>query len=72
MTITLTLEQVEWLEQQVADGEFQSFEDAVRLAVADLMTLDPDDLVWARPLLEEARAAMARGESIQSRRRRPK
>jgi len=64
MTIILTPEQVQWLEQQVADGEFQSIEDAVRLAVADLMTLDTDDLVWAKPLLDEAQAAMARGESI--------
>jgi antitoxin ParD1/3/4 len=64
MTITLTPEQVEWLEQQVADGEFDSVEEAVRLAVADLMTLDTDDLEWAKPLVDEARAALARGEGV--------
>jgi antitoxin ParD1/3/4 len=64
MTITLTPEQVDWLEQQVASGEFDSVEEAVRLAVADLMTLDTDDLHWAKPLVDEAHAALARGEGI--------
>jgi antitoxin ParD1/3/4 len=64
MTITLTPEQVKWLETQVADGEFESVEDAVRLAVADLMAVDTDDLAWARPLLDEARASLARGEGF--------
>jgi antitoxin ParD1/3/4 len=64
MTITLTPEQAEWLEQQVAGGEFDSVEEVVRLAIADLMTLDTDDLDWAKPLVDEARAALARGEGI--------
>jgi antitoxin ParD1/3/4 len=64
MTITLTREQVEWLERQVAGGEFDSIEDAVRLAVADLMSLDTGDLAWAAPLVEQARAALARGEGL--------
>ena len=64
MTITLTPKQVEWLERQVAGGEFESVEDAVRFAVADLMALDTDDLAWAKPLLDEARASLARGEGI--------
>jgi antitoxin ParD1/3/4 len=64
MTITLTPEQVAWLERQVADGEFDSVEDAVRLAVADLMTLETDDLAWAEPLVDEARASLERGEGL--------
>ena len=66
MTITLTPEQVKWLEQQVADGNFESVEDAVRLAVGDLMAFDADDLAWAKPLVDEARASLARGEGIQA------
>ena len=64
MTITLTPEQLKWIEQQVADGMFASVEDAVRLAVADLMSPDADDLSWAKPLVEEARASIARGEGV--------
>jgi antitoxin ParD1/3/4 len=64
MTITLAPQQLEWLKQQVADGTFESIEDAVRLAVADLMALDTDDLAWAKPLVDEARASVARGEGI--------
>jgi len=64
MTITLTSEQLRWLEQQVANGRFDSVEDAVRLAVTDLMAIDTDDLAWARPLVDEARASIARGEGL--------
>jgi antitoxin ParD1/3/4 len=62
MTITLTPEQLKWIEQQVASGKFGSVEDAVRLAVADLMAVDAGDLAWAKPLVDEARASIARGE----------
>jgi len=64
MTITLTPEQLKWIEQQVAGGQFESVEDAVRLAVADLMTVGTDDLAWAKPLVDDARASLARGEGI--------
>jgi Arc/MetJ-type ribon-helix-helix transcriptional regulator len=64
MTITLTPEQIKWIEQQVAGGKFESVEDAVRLAVADLMTAGTDDLAWAKPLVDEARTSLARGEVI--------
>ena len=64
MTVTLTPDQIKWLESQVAGGRFDSVEDAVRLAVAGLMTLDADDLSWAKPLVDEARASIARGEGI--------
>lgn len=64
MTITLTPEQLRWLEQQVASGQFESIEDAVQLAVTGLMTIDTDDLAWAKPLVDEARASIARGEGI--------
>src|SRR5690242_1419759 len=36
MTVTLTPEQVQWLEEAVAAGQFASVEEAVRVAVADL------------------------------------
>jgi len=65
MTITLTPEQQKRLEEAVADGQFASVEEAVRLAVDDLMGGDDlGDLSWAKPYLDEARAEIARGESI--------
>jgi antitoxin ParD1/3/4 len=64
MTITLTPEQLKWIERQVAGGKFASVEDAVRLAVADLMAVEVDDLAWVKPLVDEARASIARGEGL--------
>ena len=66
MGITLTREQVAWLDARVAAGEFASVEEAVRHLLDDLMdeAIDDDDLDWARPLLEEARASVARGDVI--------
>ncbi len=67
MSIALTPEQLRWLEQAVADGRFASVEDAVRVAVVGLMTEpteDDEDDSWVAPLLDEARASDARGESM--------
>jgi Arc/MetJ-type ribon-helix-helix transcriptional regulator len=61
MTITLTPEQQKWLESQVAAGRFASIEEAVRVAVADLMA-DYRDLAWAKPFVEKARESVARGK----------
>jgi antitoxin ParD1/3/4 len=63
MNIALKADQLKWLEDEVATGTFASVEDAVRLAVAGLMTMsEDDDLSWAKPLVDDARAAIARGE----------
>jgi antitoxin ParD1/3/4 len=64
MTITLTPEQQQWLEAEVAAGHFSSVEDAVRVAVAQFQASIPDDLSWARPYVDEARRSVARGEVI--------
>ena len=66
MTITLTLKQQKRLEAAVAAGQFASVEEAVRYAVDHLVLTDADrdDLSWAKPYLDEARASLARGESV--------
>lgn len=65
MNIALKPDQLKWLEDQVAQGTFASLEDAVRLAVAGLMaTPEEDDLAWAKPLVDEARASLSRGEGV--------
>ena len=58
MGITLTREQAAWLDARVAAGE------AVRHLLDDLMgeSVDDDDLDWAKPLVEEARVSVARGD----------
>jgi antitoxin ParD1/3/4 len=62
MNIALPPAQREWLEAQVAQGQFASVEDAVRQMIAERMALEADDLAWAKPLVDEARKAVARGE----------
>lgn len=64
MTITLLPGQQKWLEEQVAAGRFQSIDDAVAVAVADLMGAAEDDFAWAKPYVEDARASVARGEVV--------
>jgi antitoxin ParD1/3/4 len=64
MNIRLAADQQKWLEEQVAAGRFDSVEDAVAAAVADLMAADRDDLAWAKPHVDEARAAASRGEVV--------
>ena len=64
MTITLPREQQEWLEAQVAAGHYDSVEEAVASIVAEQMQLDVDDLSWAKPLVDEARESLARGEGM--------
>jgi antitoxin ParD1/3/4 len=64
MNISLPREQQEWLEAEVAAGRFSSIDEALAIAVAELQALQEDDLAWAKPYVDEARAEIARGETI--------
>jgi len=64
MNITLPADQERWLKMRIANGEFQSAEDAVRQLIAERMIIDGDDMAWARPLVDEARAAIERGDKV--------
>ena len=64
MSITLPREQQDWLEAQVKAGAYDSVDDAVASIVAEYMHPDFDDLSWAKPLVDEGRAALDRGESM--------
>ena len=64
MTIQLSPEQQRWLEAQVAAAHFASLEQAVAVAVADLMATVADDLDWAKPLVDVASEELARGEGV--------
>lgn len=64
MNITLPREQREWLETQVKAGAYDSIDEAVASIIAEYMQLDIDDLSWAKPLVDEGRASLARGEGM--------
>ena len=64
MNINLPREQREWLEAQVKAGAYDSLDDAVASIIAEHMELDIDDLAWAKPLVDEALAAIDRGETM--------
>jgi antitoxin ParD1/3/4 len=62
MNIVLPAAQQKWLEAQVAKGEFASVDDAVQQMIAERMAIEADDLTWAKPYVDEARAAAANGD----------
>jgi antitoxin ParD1/3/4 len=68
MPITLTPEQEAWIQAHIASGDFASIEEAARQLIddriAELAAVDDDDMEWAKPLLEEARASIARGDVL--------
>lgn len=69
MSITLKPEQEAWLLAHVATGDFASIEEAARQFIDDRIAQiaaaeGEEDLDWAKPLLEEARASIARGEGL--------
>jgi antitoxin ParD1/3/4 len=64
MNIALSPEQQKFLEAEVAAGHFPSIEAAVGFALDHLIPGNLSDLSWAKPYVDEARAALARGEHI--------
>ena len=64
MTVTMTLSaaQQRWLEAEVAAGRYASIEAAVQFAIENLLPGNLDELDWAAPYLDEARAGAASGE----------
>jgi hypothetical protein len=64
MNTKLLPEQEEWLNARVANGDFASPEAGVRQLIAERMACESDDFTWAKPYVDEARAAAARGEVL--------
>jgi antitoxin ParD1/3/4 len=67
ITVTLTPEQEAWLQAHVTTGDFASVEEASRRLIAERiaeLTPEDDDLEWVKPVLEQARADIARGDVI--------
>jgi antitoxin ParD1/3/4 len=68
MAINLTPEQEAWLRAHVACGDFPSVEEAARQLIderiAERDLEEADDLAWAKPQVDEALAALERGDTI--------
>jgi antitoxin ParD1/3/4 len=68
MLITLTPEQEAWLKAHVANGDFASIDEAARQLIderiAERAAEETDDLAWAKPYVDAAREAVARGEFV--------
>jgi antitoxin ParD1/3/4 len=67
MTITLTAEQLAWINAHVAEGDFPSVEAAARQLIDERIaerSVEDDDFAWAKPLVDEALAEIERGEIV--------
>jgi predicted transcriptional regulator len=67
MNIRLKPDTEEWLKSQVAEGRFESIEEAVEMLIVDdrlQAKLNEADLSWANPYLEEGLAAIEAGELV--------
>jgi len=68
MAITLTPGQEAWFKAHAASGGFLSVEEAARQLIderiAERAAEEGDDLAWAKPDVGEARAAVARGDTV--------
>jgi antitoxin ParD1/3/4 len=68
MFIALTAEQEDWIKAHVATGEFVSVEQAARQLIddriAELADIENDDMAWAIPFVDAARADIERGDVI--------
>ena len=64
MDIDLPADQKKWLESEVAAGRCASIGEAVEMAIAGLMIDEEDDLAWAKPAIDQARACIADGDVL--------
>jgi antitoxin ParD1/3/4 len=65
MTVTLTPEQIAWIDAHVARGDFPSVEDAVRQLIDERIaerSVEDDNLAWAKPFVDAAIAEAERGD----------
>ena len=65
MEIKLTPKQEAWLAAHVSAGAYATVEEAVQSLLDERIAEEQDDdLEWAKPYLDEARAEIERGEGI--------
>ncbi len=68
MTVTLSPDQLAWIEARVAKGDYPDVDEAVRdllaTGIAEHEEAETDDMAWAKPLVDEALAEIERGEGM--------
>ena len=68
MTVTLSPDQLAWIEARVAKGDYPDVDEAVRdllaTGIAEHEEAGTDDMAWAKPLVDEALAEIERGEGM--------
>jgi antitoxin ParD1/3/4 len=67
MGIILKPDQEAWLKSRVAKGDFASIDEAAQQLIDERIAeyeFDEDDMAWAKPFVDEAEAAIARGEVV--------
>lgn len=64
MQIDLPEELAKTLQSAVAAGLYPSIEAAIDHAITLILPTDDDDLAWAKPLVDEAREAIAKGDYL--------
>ncbi len=63
--MTLSARQQAWLDARIASGEFASAEEAIAHLIDErIAEEEDDDMDWVKPLLDEARAEVERGEFL--------
>jgi len=60
--IELATEQRAWLDARIESGEFASEGEAVSRLINERIAEEGADLAWAKPYVDEARSAAARGD----------
>lgn len=63
MEMQLPQDVQDWIDQRVRAGAFKTPAEVITFAVRHIVSPD-EDLSWVKPLLDEARAELARGEGI--------
>lgn len=69
MMISLTPEQQAWITTRVERGDFVSADEAARQLIDERIAermIEEDDLAWAKPYVDEARADIAEGRVLTS------
>jgi len=62
--VKLSAEQQAWLEAHIENGEFASIDDVLGWLINERMAEESGDMAWARHYVDEARGAVASGDTI--------
>ena len=68
MTVSLSPDQLAWIEARIARCDYPDVDEAVRdllaTGIAEHEEAETDDMAWAKPLVDEALAAVERGDTM--------